>query len=79
MWLDFLRRIENATFPLTVTDQQEIEGVEQLMAALLITAAVAPLSVGKETRGQRSPAIVIGITGEGRKLLAKYRSRSVSE
>lgn len=73
--LDFLRRIKNATFPLTVTDQQEIELVEQLRGALLIKAAI-PRSKGKATRGQRSPAIVIGITGDGQELLSKHRSPS---
>jgi hypothetical protein len=67
MPLNFLRVIERATLPLTVTDPEDIRQIELLRAALVITATVQRTSPD----AQPQSAVVHGITREGRHLLQK--------
>lgn len=70
MPMDFLRRIEDATFPLEVTDLKDIHSAAVLVAAGLIEADIPP-EVDSPTR----PAVVVQITPMGRVALGRMRAK----
>jgi hypothetical protein len=72
MPMDFLRRIENASFPLAVTETTDIHNVAVLAAAELIEAVLPPAT--EEAGGK--PAIVLRITPLGRAELTRLRRES---
>lgn len=72
MPLDFLRKIEHAEFPLTVTDDSEIADLEILKGACLVIAAIPPRA-GGSAHGEQRRAVVLQITQDGRSLLARHR------
>lgn len=67
MPMDFLRRIENASFPLAVTDTTDVHNVAVLAAAELIEAVLPPAT---QDVGDK-PAIVLRITPMGRSELKR--------
>lgn len=62
MPMDFLRRIENTHFPLTVEDLAEVNNVAVLKAAGLVDAELIDAVEGDP---DTCCAIVLGITPEG--------------
>lgn len=66
MPMDFLRRIENVSFPLVITDEKDIRNAIVLEAAELIKAQ---LPDPDKLPGSR-PAVIFGITPEGRNVLS---------
>ncbi|MGO4396340.1 hypothetical protein AB4Z46_33840 [Variovorax sp. M-6] len=73
MPMDYLRRIENAEFPLSVTDINEIGYVAILKAAGLVEAAVPLPYRDPDGTTVQAPAIVAEITQKGREELARLR------
>ncbi|RQO56591.1 hypothetical protein DBV14_10815 [Variovorax sp. KBW07] len=73
MPMDFLRRIENASFPLAVTDTTDIHNVAVLAAAELIEAVLPPAT---EDAADNKPAIVLRITPMGRSELKRLNRES---
>ena len=71
MPMDYLHRIENAEFPLTVTDIKEIGYVAILKAAGLVEAAVPLPYRDPDGTTVQGPAIVAEITEKGREELAR--------
>jgi len=70
MPMDFLRRIEEAQFPLEVTDPNDIRNVAVLVASGLIEAVVPP-----ESESPTTPAVVAKITALGRAELGRLRDK----
>lgn len=66
MPIDFLRKIEHAQFPWTVTNSREISDVEILRGECMVVAAISRLPGSRQ-------AIVLRITDEGRAMLARHR------
>ena len=71
MPMDYLRRIEYAEFPLTVTDIKEIGYVAILKAAGLVEAVVPLPYRDPDDTTVQGPAIVAEITQKGREELAR--------
>lgn len=69
MPMDFLRRIENASFPLEVHEDADIHNAAVLAAAQLVEAVLPPPSSAPGDRG----AVVVRITALGRRELDKLR------
>jgi len=67
MPLSYLRQIERATLPLTVTDPREVRQVELLRAALVITATLRRATPASQPHS----AVVHEITPAGRLLLRR--------
>lgn len=67
--MDYLRSIENVSFPLHVEDQQAIDCIYVLRAAELVTADISPTFV----MGDYKFAVVTGITPKGRAALDYYK------
>lgn len=70
MPMDFLRRIEDAVFPLEVTDLKDIHSAAVLVAAGLIEADIPP-EVDSPTR----PAVVARITPIGMAELSRMSAK----
>ncbi|MET3390626.1 hypothetical protein ABIC33_001249 [Variovorax sp. 1140] len=68
MPMDFLRRIEEASFPLVVREQGDIDCAAVLVAANLIEANL-PEPGDRLNR----PAVILRITPQGRTALARLR------
>ncbi|MDH6170033.1 hypothetical protein M2282_005203 [Variovorax boronicumulans] len=72
MPMDFLRRIEDAAFPLTVRSESEIDCAAVLAAAELIEAVLPP--PGREDIDDRV-AVIVRITFMGRAELNRLRQK----
>ncbi|WP_235510162.1 hypothetical protein [Variovorax sp. Root473] len=70
MPMDFLGRIENQTFPLTVTDPVDIQNAAVLVAAGLVEANLPTESDGPELSG-----VVVRITPMGRAALKRMHDK----
>ena len=70
MPLDYLRSIENESFPLQTTDVHAVDCIRVLLAAEMIDAQVLP----EGRAGQPALALVNGITPLGRAALARQES-----
>jgi len=71
MPMDFLRRIEDATFPLVVLEQADINCAAVLAAATLIDA-----NLPEPGDHLNRSAVILRITPHGRTELARLRKRS---
>jgi hypothetical protein len=72
MSFNYLRKIEHAVFPLTVTDEHEIYCVAVLKAAGMIEALLPESAEGKTNLDRPEPTIVRQITAMGRAALARH-------
>lgn len=72
MPMDFLRRIEEEKFPLTVTDPEDVRNVAVLAAAGLVEAVLQP-----EIESLELPGTVLGITPLGHAALKRMRDKPV--
>lgn len=70
MPMDFLMRIRHQSFPLTVTEPDQINSAAVLLAAGLIDGSV-PLPRRDETGLALPPAVIENITDLGRHEIAK--------
>ncbi|QFZ86158.1 MULTISPECIES: hypothetical protein [Variovorax] len=70
MPMDFLRRIEDQSFPLTVTDPVDIRNAAVLVAAGLVEAQLPTESDGPELSG-----VIVRITPVGRAALQRMRDK----
>lgn len=70
MPMDFLRRIENAAFPLTVDDATDVRCAAVLAAAELIAA-----DLPEPSGSVNLPAVILGITAQGRAELRRLRTQ----
>lgn len=71
MPMDFLRRIEDASFPLAVTDPADIRN-----AAVLVAAGFVEATLPTEAEGPEVPGVVLRITPLGRAELARMRNKA---
>ena len=69
MPMDFLRRIEDCSFPLAVRDENDINCAAVLVASDFIEAVLPPPLAGSEER----VAVVLRITGHGRAELNQWK------
>ncbi|MDM0103013.1 hypothetical protein QTI51_37455 [Variovorax sp. J22G73] len=69
MTLRYLKQLQHATFPLTVTDPEEIRQVEMLRAALLVNASVQNIDPDLPPRTAR----VLEITNTGHFILKRMK------
>jgi hypothetical protein len=73
MPMDFLKRIENSSFPLAIEDETDINCVAVLVAANLIEAHLPPVLAGtNRTYG----VTILRITPMGRAELRRLRDKS---
>jgi hypothetical protein len=70
MPMDFLRRIEQASFPLEIHEEADVHNAAVLAAAQLIEAVLPPPSSDPGNRG----AVIVRITPLGRRELDRLRS-----
>jgi hypothetical protein len=70
MPMDFLRRIEDETFPLTVTDPVDIQN-----AAVLVAAGLIEATLPTESDAPERPGVVLCITPVGRAELKRMRDK----
>ena len=75
MPMDFLRRIEGASFPLAVKAESEIQCTAVLVAAELVEAVLPPS--GSESADNRV-AVILRITPLGRAELNRLRDKGVN-
>jgi hypothetical protein len=73
--MDYLRRIEDAVFPLHVTNPTDVRNAAVLVAAGLVEAELP----GLEGDAQNEPAIITRITPVGRATLERERRGPGSE
>ncbi|MGO4391738.1 hypothetical protein AB4Z46_10330 [Variovorax sp. M-6] len=73
--MDYLRTIENAEFPLVVTDIKDIGCVAILKTAGLVEAMVPLPYRDKDGTSVQEPAIISEITQKGREELAQLGDR----
>jgi hypothetical protein len=76
MPMDFLKRIEDASFPLAVKSETDIRCSAVLAAAELVEAVLPPS--GSEGTDKRV-AVILRITPLGRAELNRLREKGVSE
>ncbi|WP_447775911.1 hypothetical protein [Variovorax boronicumulans] len=70
MPMDFLRRIEDEAFPLTVTDPVDIRN-----AAVLVAAGLIDADLPTESDAPERPGVVLRITPLGRAELRRMRDK----
>jgi len=68
MPMDFLRRIEEASFPLAIHEEADIQRAAVLVAAQLIEA-----NLPEPGKGDARGAVILRITPSGRAELARLR------
>jgi hypothetical protein len=76
MPLDFLRRIEDASFPLAVKAEGDIRCAAVLAAAEFVEAVLPPSGSEGEGDGKRV-AVILRITPLGRSELSRVRDKGV--
>lgn len=77
MPINFLRKIEFATFPLLITAASDIRKVALLHTSLLLVAKAAEPIVGSGV--DPAPVIVVEITRTGRAVLSNFRSKQSAD
>ncbi|MDP9877310.1 hypothetical protein J2W25_001617 [Variovorax boronicumulans] len=70
MPMDFLWRIEDQAFPLTVTDPVDIRN-----AAVLVAAGLVEAELPNESDASERPGVVLCITPLGRAALKRMRDK----
>ena len=76
MCMDMLQKLANAELPFMVADPAQIDKVRLLDAAGHIKAFVPPVHVDLDNCARQDPAMVLEITGRGRKALSQMLAES---